>query len=216
MSDSLVGTRNFRPSEYERVSSGGRVPDAYRANAQRTLELLQRIRDVLGVPVIVTNGFRSPVHNAEIAGAALNSQHMSADAADFDVPSMTKRQVAQRLDAKDAELGSYRQLIYYLTDDHYHVGTGTKGERLVKSSAGYSVYAGADTLPDAHTPAGVVGAAGNVVKSIASSLGLTADDLETPPLNVAGITLELGAPDDHAVALFLVALLVLFLLSRLL
>lgn len=159
MADALTGTTNFTPGEYERVSTGGRVPAAYRANAQETLEALQRVRDVLGVPVIITNGYRSKAANEALrsGGAATNSQHLTASAADFDVPSMTKREVAEALDDNQDFLQPYGQLIYYLTDDHYHIGIGTKAQQLVKvdsSAHPYVPYAGADTMPDAHTPAG--------------------------------------------------------------
>lgn len=153
--DPLVGTANFTVAEYERVSSGGRVPDQYRANAQATLELLQTVRDALGVPVVITDGYRSPAHNAEVPGSVLNSQHLTASAADFDVPSLTKRAVGLLLDAAQDSLGDYHQFIYYLTDDHYHIGIGQDRQQLVKvDSTNYVNYTGADSLPDAHTPAG--------------------------------------------------------------
>lgn len=151
MADALVGTRNFSVAEWERESSGGRTPDEFRARAQRTLETLQSFRDALGVPVIISDAWRSADDNAHTPGSARNSQHMTGDGVDFVVPSMSKRDVAATLDNAQwaGELGDYRQLIYYLTDDHYHLGTGTGQQRLVKvDSATYVPYLGADTIPD--------------------------------------------------------------------
>lgn len=151
----LTGTRNFSVREWDAKSTGGYTPDVYRANAQRTLEQLQRIRDALGVPVIITDAWRSSEDNAHTAGSAPKSQHLTADAADFVVPSLTKREVAARLDAAEqrGELGTFRQLIYYLTDSHYHVGTGAGNQKLVKVDTNtYRPYAGADALPASLAP----------------------------------------------------------------
>lgn len=147
MSDALVGTDNFTVAEWERKSSGGRTPDAFRAAAQATLEKLQSVRDALGVPVVITSAWRSPDHNAEIKGSAKNSQHMTGEGVDFVVPSMSKRDVALALDAADSELAPYHQLIYYLTDDHFHLGIGSGAQRLVLVSPSvYVPYVGPDTL----------------------------------------------------------------------
>ena len=49
---------------------------------------LQRIRDKAG-PVVVTSGYRCPVHN-EAVGGVNNSQHIYGRAADIYVPSMSQ------------------------------------------------------------------------------------------------------------------------------
>lgn len=50
-----------------------------------TASQLDCIRALLGVPVIVSSGYRSPVVNAAIGGAK-NSQHMLGQAVDFTAP----------------------------------------------------------------------------------------------------------------------------------
>lgn len=45
-------------------------------------KVLQPLRDGLGVPIIITSGYRSPALNAAIGGAT-NSQHMKGEAADI-------------------------------------------------------------------------------------------------------------------------------------
>lgn len=50
--------------------------------------VLQPLREVLGKPVIVTSGYRSPVVNKAIGGAT-TSQHIKGQAADIHVPEMS-------------------------------------------------------------------------------------------------------------------------------
>ena len=52
---------------------------------QGTAEMLQRIRDTLGHPVIVTSGYRGPVLNRAVGGVT-SSDHMSGQAADIVAP----------------------------------------------------------------------------------------------------------------------------------
>lgn len=139
MSGELVGTQNFSASEYNAHSSGSVVPDEYQSNAQTTLELLQRIRNILNTPIFITSGYRSPEHNTEIGGVN-DSQHMVAGAADANVPMLSRHDVAAKLDGRDADFAPFGQLIYYLTDHHFHVGIGTKGQKLLCTSRSPDVY----------------------------------------------------------------------------
>lgn len=50
-----------------------------------TSEMLQRIRDVLGVPVIVTSAYRGPKLNRAVGGVT-SSDHLSGQAADIVAP----------------------------------------------------------------------------------------------------------------------------------
>ena len=72
---------------------------------QGTAEMLQRIRDTLGKPVIVTSGYRGPVLNRAVGGVT-SSDHMSGQAADIVAPAFgTPYQVAQKLAPLVAQLG---------------------------------------------------------------------------------------------------------------
>lgn len=54
-------------------------------NLKRTAEILERVRAHLGVPIIVTSGYRSrPVNSA--VGGATSSDHMQGQAADVLAP----------------------------------------------------------------------------------------------------------------------------------
>ena len=58
------------------------------------IEKLQRLRDLIGQPVIVTSGYRNPSHNAAVGGAA-QSRHLTGEAADIRVPELHPDEVAQ-------------------------------------------------------------------------------------------------------------------------
>lgn len=49
---------------------------------QTLLDALNRIREELGQPIVITSGFRCKNHNKAIGGA-LNSRHMAGDAVDI-------------------------------------------------------------------------------------------------------------------------------------
>ena len=50
-----------------------------------TAEMLERIRSTLGVPIIVTSGYRGPVLNRAVGGVS-SSDHMTGEAVDFIAP----------------------------------------------------------------------------------------------------------------------------------
>lgn len=56
-----------------------------RRRLQGTAEMLQRIRDTIGHPVIVTSAYRGPVLNRAVGGVT-SSDHMSGQAADIVAP----------------------------------------------------------------------------------------------------------------------------------
>lgn len=78
-----------------------------RANLKTVAEKLEEIRTLLGVPIVVTSGYRSPVVNRAVGGAT-NSAHMSGLAADFHAPGFTIVQIATKISASDIV---YDQLI---------------------------------------------------------------------------------------------------------
>lgn len=71
---------------------------------------LQRIRDLLGVPIIISSGYRSPEVNRRVGGSA-SSQHMSGLAVDFTAPGYgTPRKVIERI-LEHANVVRYDQVI---------------------------------------------------------------------------------------------------------
>ncbi len=77
----------------------------------RTAEMLERIRTTLGVPVIVTSGYRSQAVNRAVGGVT-TSDHTQGHAADFVAPGFgTPEQIARSL-APLVDLLGIGQLIY--------------------------------------------------------------------------------------------------------
>lgn len=75
-------SRNFSRSEFACPHCGEVEIDPL------LVATLQRIRDKAG-PVVVTSGYRCPVHN-EAVGGVRNSQHIYGRAADIYVPGMSQ------------------------------------------------------------------------------------------------------------------------------
>tara|TARA_R110000868_G_scaffold301_2_gene2493 strand:- start:4308 stop:4748 length:441 start_codon:yes stop_codon:yes gene_type:complete len=84
-------TEHFTLEEFTVSNTGERMgidntpSAAIRANIQRTAEVLERIRTLLGHSVIITSGYRCPALNKAVNGAAL-SAHVNGLAADIIVP----------------------------------------------------------------------------------------------------------------------------------
>lgn len=61
---------------------------------KRLIEYLDQIRKHFGKPIIVTSGYRCPVHNKRVGGAT-GSRHSKGDAADIVVQGIAPREVAK-------------------------------------------------------------------------------------------------------------------------
>ena len=86
-------------------------------NLQRLAEFLETVRALLGKPILVDSGFRSPEVNHAV-GSTSNSQHMKGCAADIRVPGMTPAEVVKAI--YDADL-PYDQLILELGWTHISI-----------------------------------------------------------------------------------------------
>jgi uncharacterized protein YcbK (DUF882 family) len=58
------------------------------------VEKLQKLRDMIGKPIIIHSGYRTPEYNAQVGGAK-ESQHMEGKAADISVKGMTSEELAK-------------------------------------------------------------------------------------------------------------------------
>ena len=74
-------TKNFHRSEFD-CKDGTVVPLKYKNNLIKLATNLQVIRDVIGVPITISSGYRTESHNTKVSGAK-NSQHLTASAADL-------------------------------------------------------------------------------------------------------------------------------------
>lgn len=87
-------------------------------------ELLERIRTALGVPVIVTSGYRCPVLNRAVGGVT-SSDHTQGHAADIVAPVFgTPAQVASKLAPLVSMLGIGQIILEGVKGKHWvHVST---------------------------------------------------------------------------------------------
>lgn len=79
--------------------------------------VLQPLRDLVGMPIVISSGYRSPAVNAAIGGAR-NSEHMTGCAADFTIPGKTNKETAQLIMYNL----TFNQLIleFYRADNPYY------------------------------------------------------------------------------------------------
>jgi zinc D-Ala-D-Ala carboxypeptidase len=88
---------------------------AIEANLGLLAHGLETVRALLGRPMIISSGYRSPALNAAVGGAA-NSQHMLGLAADFTCPAAgTPADICKLIQASDI---AFDQLIYEYTWCH--------------------------------------------------------------------------------------------------
>jgi zinc D-Ala-D-Ala carboxypeptidase len=141
---------NFKLAEFTRSATADRLgidntPNARQVQALQALssDVLQPIRDAVGVPVRITSGYRSPELNAAVNGST-SSQHMKGEAADFTVEGYTAKELADLVQ----ELGlEFDQLITYVPSrgGHVHVSYkasgSNRGQRLHAPKGGSYVVA---------------------------------------------------------------------------
>jgi zinc D-Ala-D-Ala carboxypeptidase len=77
-----------------------------RRNLQRTAEVMERVRTILGdKPILISSGYRSPAVNAAVGGSK-SSAHMSALAIDFSCPGFgTPLAICRKLHPEMKDLG---------------------------------------------------------------------------------------------------------------
>ncbi|MCH2043790.1 MAG: D-Ala-D-Ala carboxypeptidase family metallohydrolase [Saprospiraceae bacterium] len=76
-------TANFKLSEFLSPNDPQRyIPNELWPNIAKLMKQLEVIRSALGVPLRISSGYRSPIHNANVGGVS-NSQHLKGIAADI-------------------------------------------------------------------------------------------------------------------------------------
>lgn len=109
-------------------------------NLKRLADTLQLVRDLVGRPVIVTSGYRSPAVNKAVGGSS-TSAHSKGLAADISVPGMPSTELARLIRDSDIE---YDQLILEYPDKPsawVHIGLSENKLRMqqltIRTGTGY-------------------------------------------------------------------------------
>lgn len=88
------------------------------------VQLLQKMRDILGKPITITSGYRTPAYNKKCGGIA-NSNHLTGKAADIKISGMTPLQVALAADEN-----GFKGIGVYPTFTHVDVQGDVNGKKI--------------------------------------------------------------------------------------
>ena len=97
----------------------------------------ERIREIIGRPVIINSGYRCPALNKAVGGVS-NSQHALAEALDIKVSGKTALEILQIIVASDLK---YDQIIWEKPKSGaawVHISIGSKKEKLKWDGTKYS------------------------------------------------------------------------------
>jgi len=119
-------TSNF--SWRETYSRGVRPSKQYEFNILRVAVVIQTIRAILGLALIVTTWYRTPIHNASVGGVT-KSYHLSGEAVDLVANGMTSTQLYMFIIAMiDMGLIPDGELLDEKDHVHYAPGRGSKDD----------------------------------------------------------------------------------------
>lgn len=102
----ILLTPNFKLSEFIRADEPFPAPWIL-DNLYRLANRLQAIRDLIGKPILINSGYRSPAHNKAVGGAS-QSQHLNGMAVDIVVAGMPAKSVQAFLQNWSGGMGCYQ------------------------------------------------------------------------------------------------------------
>lgn len=108
-------------------------------NLKKLCESLEKVRELVGAPISVSSGYRSPELNKSVGGAK-DSAHTKGLAADITTNSLTPKALGLLIKASHIE---YDQLIYEGTWIHFAIdknGSGRRQNLTAKFSSGAVTY----------------------------------------------------------------------------
>lgn len=145
-------TPNFSASEFD-VNEPWPTKPGYLAKRLELAQLLQRVRDLVASPIVITSAWRSDARNEAIGGSD-TSQHRTGDAADAVAWLVPMRTIAARVlaDIKAGTFPAFGQIIFYPVEGHVHVSRPTLGARngeirFKAPDGSYPFLASANQLP---------------------------------------------------------------------
>ena len=111
-------TTNFSKSEFN-CNCGCDMPENVLDNVEAHAQNLQTLRDFCGSSIVINSGYRCPTYNAKIGGAS-KSQHMTGNASDIVISSMSDDEVADIVEGlirigaiEEGGLGRYNTFTHY-------------------------------------------------------------------------------------------------------
>jgi len=107
-----------------------RPPQPVVENLRRLAGLLEQIRKVVGKPITISSGYRSPALNAAVGGAG-NSAHMQGLAADITVGGLAPKALAKAIIAAGI---TFDQLIYEGTWVHVGLAAGAPRNQVLTAT----------------------------------------------------------------------------------
>lgn len=111
------------------------------ANLTRLAALLEQVRALVGAPIAISSGYRSPALNRAVGGAA-NSAHVLGLAADISTAKLTPKALALLIRQSDI---AFDQLIYEGTWVHIALSVGALRRQVLTAKfagGGVSYVAG--------------------------------------------------------------------------
>lgn len=132
------------------------------------VDVLQKIRDYFGKPVIINSAYRSPEHNKRVGGSA-GSYHVKGMAADIQIAGVSAVELAYYAQTITNGVGVY----YYGNTNFIHVDTRTRETFWLCAKAGVYEYYRVDLMPIIKRGTNVGKA--TAVKFVQKKLGLPID-----------------------------------------
>lgn len=93
------------------------TPEAYAALRYLCRGLMEGVRALVGAPIRVSSGYRSPAVNRAVGGSA-SSQHQAGEACDFEVDGAGNLDVARRIVESDLQFDQLILEFYSPIDPH--------------------------------------------------------------------------------------------------
>ena len=84
--------------------------EPFMKNLKYTAGALEEVRELLGVPMTITSGFRMPILNKAVGGSA-TSKHTQGLCADIIPVGITVNEAFEKIKANKSKLGSVRKVI---------------------------------------------------------------------------------------------------------
>ncbi len=134
----MIGSPNFSRAEILRASLPATPAqvERYASNIQHTTAILERVRAILGKPIVLESFVRTPEENRSLANASATSDHLSGLAVDVRVPGMPADEIMERLAPHVRALGIDQLIRNGPNVVHIGAGRRARGELLVASAAG--------------------------------------------------------------------------------